>query len=100
MNPDNGDLFLMAGNGADFAYWYRRSLDNWTTTSSGALPGTNHRGGVAYHPNLYGTGDGGLVASTNFSIWGWRKSTDSWAAVGDCRDVRARRVHAPGEEDR
>jgi hypothetical protein len=36
------------------------------------------KAGMAWHPNLFGTGNGGLAVFSNDRIIGWRKSTDSW----------------------
>jgi hypothetical protein len=33
---------------------------------------------MAWHPNLFGAGNGGLAVFSNDRIIGWRKSTDSW----------------------
>lgn len=33
--------------------------------------------GLAYHPDLFGSGDGGLVLDTDFRFCYWRKSTDA-----------------------
>lgn len=62
--------------------------DSWTDPVTG-----NYSGGIspdiqtamAWHPNLYGTGDGGLIvqasASANGKLIAWRKSTNSWADI-------------------
>ncbi|MCK6474480.1 MAG: hypothetical protein L6R28_22410 [Planctomycetes bacterium] len=69
-------------------YCYRnnyaeRSRTPWSFRTSGNGTG-NHffddgaRGGLAFHPDLFGPGDGGLVATIQNKFFAWRKSTDKW----------------------
>jgi len=77
MNSENGDLYLLSGNEGTIR-WYRRATDDWTQIESGPWTTTSQKNGLAYHPNLFGTDDGGLVMGTANSIWLWRASTSTW----------------------
>lgn len=37
--------------------------------------------GIGWHPNLFGTADGGLVLLTDTTAYVWRKSTDTWTTL-------------------
>lgn len=47
------------------------------STSVDAAP----QNGLGWHPNLYGSGDGGLVLATQSRLVAWRKSTNTWATI-------------------
>jgi hypothetical protein len=87
MDPGTGDLFQSRG-GMDGSGehpkrigWYDRAKGSWGYAPvnrdfyAGAL--VSHANGCAFHPNLYGPGDGGVVLDTQFRTLFWRKSTDA-----------------------
>lgn len=86
MDYATGDVFQMRG-GADNAAsdhyrraaWWTFANRTWGYTPvdlfSGAL--VSHTNGIAYHPNLYGPGNGGLIADTQFRTLFWRASDNT-----------------------
>lgn len=86
LDPATGDLYIFAGVGSNALQKYTRATNTWSTVLSNAFqPGPpsgliDPINGVCWHPNLYGTGDGGVImtAGTNGNDAGfvfWRKST-------------------------
>jgi hypothetical protein len=87
MDPGTGDLYCsrggMNGDGAHAKRiaWYQAAKGKWEEAPvgrdfyRGAL--VSHANGCAFHPNLYGPGDGGIVLDTQFRTLLWRKSTDA-----------------------
>lgn len=78
-----GDVYQIRG-GADSsgndryrrAGWWKYSTQSWDYTTTDIISGAlvSHANGAAYHPNLYGPGDGGLIWETQFVTMFWRKS--------------------------
>lgn len=77
----------------NYVYYMRRSVEAgagsanspWTQTATGTnlSPGGNAPvAAVAYHPNLYGAGLGGLVDWSVFHILHWRESSNTWTSYG------------------
>jgi hypothetical protein len=90
-----GDVFQQRGfNGVDNVRRLRRW--DYTQRASGAAAWglapinqdmftgneDNHGNGVCYHPNLYGTNDGGAIWSTQSQIHFWRRNTDGRQTIG------------------
>lgn len=89
-DPITGDLFLTKsmteGDTPARASWYKQSLGNWSSVApvnqtifSGAME--RHSNGTAFHPNLFGSNDGGLVVDQQQRIYTWRKSTDARGTI-------------------
>lgn len=91
-DPATGDYFFKRMTTDDETIrWMQRSVeagagttnDPWTRTSGtpelGQTPG--QKCGMAWHPNLFGSGDGGIAVFSNDRVVGWRKSTDSWSDI-------------------
>jgi hypothetical protein len=65
------------------------ALDSWSATSTcpWALSSTNATNpAMGWHPNLFGAGDGGLIAlrlvsSSNVELVAWRRSTNQWSRI-------------------
>jgi hypothetical protein len=87
MDYATGDVYISRNciNGTDFprrVRWWKHSLSNWASVApatqdiyGGAMNDTPN--GLVWHPNLYGTGDGGLIWGDQVSFHYWRKSTDA-----------------------
>jgi hypothetical protein len=77
-DPATGDLFQSIG-GDKRIKRYNKATNSWTQLSvdiySGSTP--SHLNGIAWHPNLYGPGDGGLVIQGRTRQYHWRKSTNT-----------------------
>ena len=78
MDPATGDLFQSIGNNKRIQR-YDRASNTWTQLSVDIYAGSvsSHLNGIAWHPNLYGTGDGGLVIQDENRTMFWRKSTNT-----------------------
>lgn len=107
--PDFGHAWCCAMDGDTGDYYFHRNVQNylermvrsveagqgtanspWTTTSQPSVgyvrPPNNYvQAGMAYHPNLFGTGDGGIFlwqgvqyTPQDAYMWTWRKSTNTW----------------------
>lgn len=88
MDPVTGDLYVLKGvegiGGEPF--WKRAARYNNVTQTWGNAPVSSdmsssgldavYGNGIAYHPHLYGPGDGGFVADLHQRFAIWRKSTD------------------------
>jgi hypothetical protein len=73
----NGQVKVMersveAGAGTANSPWKNLSMSPPTS------PTASPEGGVDFHPNLYGQGDGGVVFSRACARHAWRRSTDTW----------------------
>ena len=87
-DPATGDYFFKRMAGEQHVQWMQRSVEAgrgatnspWKRTSGHPelAEAPTQKAGMAWHPNLYGGGDGGLAIFSNDRILGWRKSTDSW----------------------
>lgn len=90
---NTGDYYYLAQNASEeFVRYMDRSAEAgagqtnspWTQTATATpddIRGGSPEGCVHFHPNLYGSGDGGLI------LWGltfmsaWRQSTDTWTRL-------------------
>lgn len=85
-DPATGDLYQQT-YGSKFARRWTAANQSWDfTTSAFAFSNTATfpYGSLIWHPNLYGTGDGGLILDCGYGsqpILGWRKSTDTWSIL-------------------
>ena len=92
-----GDIWWAVRNERVLRKWtFGTALDSWNetaTSDAGTDAGSVLGGGsggsfaqsgelaAAWHPNLYGYGDGGQVVMCNAGLAAWRKSTDTWEAI-------------------
>lgn len=94
-DPATGDYYFIVSASNLMNRWVRSSwvangkgtYDAWVTTStaSGSILSTSYSGwgGIGWHPNLFGSGDGGVVVRGGANRAGWRKSTDSWQFINN-----------------
>lgn len=86
-DPVNGEFFFHNW-AASSVRRYDRADDSWTDTpSNGNLPGGNDwTAGMVYHPNLFGSGDGGLIFCPTFDTdaQAWRRSNNTWYTLSNC----------------
>lgn len=91
MDYDTGEVYQARG-----ALNSQRKVARWTNAAGWALvpsgdlyPGAlaDIPNGVAYHPNLYGPGDGGACIETQFRVCFWRKSTSAVANIAHGEDA-------------
>ena len=90
-DPATGDFYFKRMVDDTHVKWMRRSVEAgrgaqnspWTQTSGHPelAERPHQKSGMAWHPNLFGAGDGGLAILSNDRIIGWRKSTDTWHDV-------------------
>lgn len=88
MDPSTGDVFQVRGGAHEGsssdqhrrAGWWQYSTQVWSYTTADIHPPTlpleSHPSGAAYHPDLYGPGDGGLVWANPTRTCFWRKSAN------------------------
>jgi hypothetical protein len=66
-------------------FFYNYSTDLFDSTPEYANimspSGTQSTGGLAYHPNLFGEGDGGILINDTNYINAWRKSNSTWYSI-------------------
>jgi hypothetical protein len=76
IDPSNGDLYYNPGTTDNrLLYRWAYATAAWTLLTSDIGAGSvNGPNGVAWHPNLYGIGDGGLVTRTAGAFLYYRKS--------------------------
>lgn len=85
MDPLTGDVFQQRSTGGSDhprqLAWWKYSTKAWGFAPpsgdiySGAME--THANGICFHPNLFGTGDGGAIWNEQANIHIWRKSTDT-----------------------
>jgi hypothetical protein len=102
-DPGSGDFFFhrWADNNVR---WMKYATESWTTTSSTSLISSGSvapANGMAYHPNLFGQGEGGLVLCTRSKILAWRRSNDSWSTIkslsgGEANFAGGSGIYLPG----
>ena len=84
IDPGTGDFYFHFFN-ESFVRRYTASTQSWdfSTVSESLIGGgaTTPCDGLAFHPNLYGAGDGGLVISTRSDLFTWRKSNNTWTEL-------------------
>src|SRR5690606_27998082 len=92
-----GDLYQIRGGANSSANdhhlragWWKFATKDWGYTTTDIYGGSegivSHANGAAYHPNLYGPGDGGLIWETQFRTCFWRKSTGAVQNIGHSVD--------------
>jgi hypothetical protein len=85
-----GHMWATAFDPAEGGYYYADNGDadgisryvsgvGWTSIS--VSPTSGYVAGMGWHPNLYGTGDGGLVVVANTLTLAWRRSTNVWSTI-------------------
>jgi hypothetical protein len=82
-DPETGDYFFHRQSESSIR-WMRRSGETWFSTSSqqGLLGQSNNTiTALVYHPNLFGSGDGGLIAQSPNNIFAWRRTSNSWSTL-------------------
>jgi hypothetical protein len=98
LDPALGDCYCFAGIGTNALQKFTYATQTWSTALSNAFqPGppsgiVDPINGICWHPNLFGTGDGGVImcAVTNLPNAGlvyWRKSTGVRTQVGTSIDA-------------
>lgn len=91
-DPAAGDLYTGTWASEAIKKWtFGAALDTWTdpvSTSTQELT-SGVQPAMCWHPNLFGSGDGGLVVMSEATGGGtgrlvaWRKSTDAWSVIAD-----------------
>ena len=88
-DPATGDYYHIQMQ-YDTVYRMTRANASWSliTRVPSAYVGENGNGpgpwpGLAWHPNLFGRGDGGLVLRGYRGTIAWRKSSNQWQSIGD-----------------
>ena len=81
MDSGTGEIYLTVGSNTDNPYRYNPVSRSWSQMGIDMNPGavSTHGNGVAWHPNLYGTGDGGLIVNHENGNMYWRKATGATA---------------------
>lgn len=75
VDPATGDFYFLANSAENVLKW---NGSGWTVATGNVTGGTGAASsvrGIHWHPNLYGTGDGGLVQMRGANMRAWRKST-------------------------
>ncbi len=82
IDPATGDVYL-ATQPEDFVrrWTYSTGLWDFNTPTSAYGDDAEPPNGCAWHPNLYGPGDGGLLVGTRINPHAWRKSTNLWEEI-------------------
>jgi hypothetical protein len=69
----------------------------WTQVGTYTVSNTNHNA-MAWHPNLFGPGNGGIVGFSNRVVRAWNPNTNVWSVVtGPANEVRFRETLGVGE---
>jgi hypothetical protein len=77
-DPATGDSFFQNWGGGTI-YKYRASDDSYNTSDvAPTIVGTHPAHGMAWHPNLYGAGVGGLILRWTTFFGFWNSQTNQW----------------------
>lgn len=96
MDHATGDLFVWRGGMNSprndhyrRAAWWKYETKEWGYTPVDIFDGPliSHPNGSAWHPNLYGRGDGGLVLDMSTHTLFWRKSNNAVESIPHPRDA-------------
>lgn len=86
LDPATGDYYYLPLYAENVIRWTGTTWVSATGNVTGGTGSASSVRNVTWHPNLYGTGDGGLVsARSSASVRAWRKSSGasgSWVAIG------------------
>lgn len=80
-----------------------RATEGWSETAPSLSPlqlGGSNAGpacALAWHPNLFGPDDGGLVSYGQFRILAWRKATNTWSELASYSDGSPYHAHQGGQ---
>lgn len=90
-DPARGEIYTGQWSGGDtLKRWtYGNTLSTWTnpaTSGFGAYINSDTQPTLCWHPNLFGSGDGGVLALKNSgtgttSVVAWRRSNNQWYTV-------------------
>jgi hypothetical protein len=91
-DPDRGTVYVgrWGSSPTPIQTWnWGAALDSWSTTRTApwSFSSTNSTQPVSgWHPNLFGSGDGGLIAirlvsGSNVELVAYRRSTDTWSSI-------------------
>ena len=69
-----GDVYCTTNN--NLSKW-TRATNTWATILTNLISGTSHKNGVAFHPNLFGSGQRGLVIQSTTSVLVYNPATNS-----------------------
>lgn len=104
-DPDTGDYYFIQVNQKTIWRFVRADWDgvtpNWVESSNGGdtlfSQNTSGHGGMGWHPNLFGSGQGGVVVRASRWAAAWKKSDDSWQAASSNYDPSdANALHSNG----
>lgn len=76
-DPSEG-AYYFAWNGSDRINRYVPG-SGWSEIADS--PAAGYFAGMGWHPNLFGTGDGGLVVVADTRTMAWRRSTNVWSTI-------------------
>lgn len=79
IDPATGNLYLIAGNSATLRR-YVAATGVWAIASNDIFlnfSSETHKNGVVWHPNLFGSGQGGIIAANAIQAVTWRESDGS-----------------------
>lgn len=76
-DPSEG-AYYFAWNGSDLINKYVPG-SGWSEIADS--PTSGYFAGMGWHPNLFGSGDGGLVVVANTRTMAWRRSTNAWTTI-------------------
>jgi hypothetical protein len=78
-DPSAGEYYFLEWGKAIWCWRYVPGI-GWSKLPP--TPPEEYVGGLGWHPNLYGAGDGGLVIVGPLnSSWAWRKQTNIWSTI-------------------
>lgn len=78
-SPEHGEYYYIIAGTQDIQRYIPGS--GWTTTTMSGYGGGSGHAGIVWHPNLFGTGDGGVIVNAQTALVAWRRSTNSWTVL-------------------
>jgi hypothetical protein len=78
-SPEHGEYYFVISGTQDIQRYVPGS--GWTTTPESGYSGGSGHAGMGWHPNLFGTNDGGVVVNATSALVAWRRKTNSWVVL-------------------
>ena len=79
-----GDVYCTTNN--NLSKW-TRSTNTWSQVVANLISGTSHKNGVAFHPNLFGSGQRGLVIQSTTRVLFYNPVTNGTTLVSGFSDT-------------
>lgn len=78
-SPEHGEYYFVVSGTEDIQRYVPGQ--GWRTTPESGFSGGSGHAGIGWHPNLFGTNDGGVVVNAQSALVAWRRNTNAWTTL-------------------